>query len=490
MNSAGKQAGRVARNFTWLALQEILIRVIGLGTAVYLARTLSPASYGALGLALAIVSMAGTFVVVGTGSRAMRQTALDPAAVPTIYAQLTGFRLAAAAAAILLLVILAPLLSGALSFSTTLLILCAGLLVGYALSVRWAFRGLDRMHVTASAEIIEKILLLLGLLLLVRGQGQDVLWAPVVELVAGLLVVVWLRSRLGRDYPGLKIGFPVREWPDIAREAMPLSLGALMFSFSQHGSVLLVGWLSTAASAAGFLVAQKIMLTLSLLSMVISGAAFPSTIRLLAGNTAGALAMQANLLRYCLVIIVPAFLLVVLYAEELLVLLFGADYASAADALVILLVALPFLALNSCLSLLLRAIPKPGGILATRVVGAGVLVLLAVIAIPRLGLSGAALAVVGADMACSVMLLVLVKLATGHLPLNARCLGPFGAGALATLGYWMADETSVIARLAVSAGLYAVAILLTRALTLIELRSLPGLVLHIVREPVLREPAE
>ena len=116
--------------------------------------------------------------------------------------------------------------------------------------------------------------------------------------------------------------------------------------------------------------------------------------------------------------------------------------------------------------------------------------LLAVIAIPRLGLSGAALAVVGADMACSVMLLVLVKLATGHLPLNARCLGPFAAGALATLGYWMADETSSIARLAVSAGLYAVAILLTRALTLIELRSLPGLVLHIVREPVLREPAE
>lgn len=79
---------------------------------------------------------------------------------------------------------------------------------------------------------------------------------------------------------------------------------------------------------------------------------------------------------------------------------------------------------------------------------------------------------------------------TGRLPLNALRLGPFVAGALATLAYWLANEMPLIARLAMSAGIYAVAILLTRALTISELRSLPGLVLHIVREPVLREPAD
>ena len=57
------------RNFTWLSLQEILIRIIGLATAIYLARVLSPTSYGALGLALAIIGVLQTLVQAGTGWR-------------------------------------------------------------------------------------------------------------------------------------------------------------------------------------------------------------------------------------------------------------------------------------------------------------------------------------------------------------------------------------------------------------------------------------
>lgn len=488
MSSPSSQTQRVARNFTWLSLQETLIRVIGLVTAIYLARTLGPASFGALSLALAIVSIVGTLEA-GTGSRATRQTALDPAAVPDIYAQLIGFHLVVAAAAILILLAVAPLLSQVFSFSAALLSLCAFLLLRPALTVAWAFRGLDQMHVNAVADVVEKALTLLALVLLVRGQGNDILWAPVVEVAAGLLLVGLLRGRLSRDYPGLTIEFRTRDWADIAREGMPLGLAALMGSVSLHGSVLLLGWLSTAESAAGFLVAQKIMLTLALVVMVINAAAFPSASRLLAGDSPGALELLASLLRYYMVIITPVFLLVVFNAEALLVLLFGAEYASAGVVLIILLIALPFMALNHSLQLLLRAIPKPRWLLASRIVGTGVLLLLALLFIPRGGMSGAAMAVVGSDIAGTIILLFLVKEATGGLPLNVRCFGPFVAGGAATVAYWISGGSPVFVSLTLAAVAYFLTIMLTRAVTVGELRSLPGLILHIAREPTPRRPA-
>jgi len=112
-----EQAHRLARNFSWLTLQEVLIRLIGLATAIYLARTLTAADYGALGLALAIVSFAAVLVRAGTGSRATRLTARDPAAVPLIYAQVTGLRLASAALILTLLVGFSGVIAPAFSIS-------------------------------------------------------------------------------------------------------------------------------------------------------------------------------------------------------------------------------------------------------------------------------------------------------------------------------------------------------------------------------------
>jgi O-antigen/teichoic acid export membrane protein len=135
------QSRRLARNFTWLTLQEVLIRLIGLATAIYLARTLTASDYGALGLALAIVSFAAVLVRAGTGSRATRLTARDPAAVPLIYAQVNGLRLAAVTVIFALLAGFSGVIAPAFSISPALLILCSLLLLPPALTVGWAFRG-------------------------------------------------------------------------------------------------------------------------------------------------------------------------------------------------------------------------------------------------------------------------------------------------------------------------------------------------------------
>ena len=122
MKAPTLQTRRLARNITWISLEEVLIRIIGLATAIYLARVLTPAAYGALGLALAIVAIFSTLVQAGTGSYATRITALNPGSVPETYARISGMRLTGAGVAITILVLLAPTLSRTFSPNWTKLL--------------------------------------------------------------------------------------------------------------------------------------------------------------------------------------------------------------------------------------------------------------------------------------------------------------------------------------------------------------------------------
>lgn len=465
-------AHRLARNFSWLSLQELVIRLIGLATAVYLARTLAAEDYGALGLALAVVNFASVLIHAGTGTRATRMIARDHTAVPEVFAQITGFRILVTLVVGSLLIVFSGALGSLFSVPPVLLVVCSLLLLRSCTSVIWAFRGLDRMHVTAVADIAEKSLTFLGLLLLVHGHGQDYLWAPVVEVVAALLTIGWMYRRLLAMYPGLRPRVSLGNWMEVAREAVPFSLAGMLASVYLSGGVLLLGWLSNSADVAMFLVAQKVMLTLALLLQVVNAAAFPSTSRLVHLDMPAALALAGQLLRYYLVLIVPAFLLVAFHAPGVLTLLFGETYAEAANVLVVLLAALPFVAAGNSLQLLLRAIPRPMAVLAARGGGAAVLLLLAFMLVPRMQATGSAIALASGEAVSTVLLFLLVRRATGGLPWDRRCWAPLLAGAAAAGVYTLVAGWPIPLKLPLAALVYIALVLVLRGMLLTEVRDL------------------
>ena len=481
-----QQTRRLARNVKWLSLQELMIRLIGLATAIYLARVLGPAAYGSLGLALALIGIPGTLVQAGTGSRAIRLTALYPGSVPEIYAQTTGLRIVMTVIVFATLILCVELLSRTFSIPSNLLILCSFLLLRPALTVAWAFKGLDQMHVTAMADIAEKALLFGALLLLVKGQGNDLLWVPVLESLTALAVVLWLRKRLGAVYPGLSISFNYKAWPGVTRESLPLGMAALLGSVYLHGAVLLLGWLDTSSSAANFLVAQKLMLTMTILLFVINSSAFPSMSRLLSSNVSQALKLVSSLLRYYLVLIIPVIFLLAVYANEILSLLFGASYTDSGPVLMVLLFALPFMAISHSLLLLFRAIPKPRAVLISQVLSALVLFLAAVILIPRFGATGAAAAVVAAEASGMVLLFWLAIRSIGSTPLEIRCFAPLVAGVIVTMIFLLMDDWSLYLSLPLAALLYMLALWSMKAISADEIRSLP----KIISAALNKEPEE
>ena len=422
------QIARLIRNFGWLALSEVGTRLIGLAIAIYLARILGASLYGAVGLSIALVSILEIVVRAGTGPRAMRQVALDPSSIPEVYSQIVGLRITMGCALIIIVYLAAPSLSVALSIPTGLLVLYSFSLVGPALTTAWAFRGLERMHVVALGSTFRRLIVLLGFLCFVRDGATDLLRIPVIEVIGTLCMVSWYWTRLRREHRPLSVRFSVTKWPAILREALPVSLSALLGLVYVHGDVLLLGWFSDSAMAGEFLVAHMIVLAFSTLAEMLNKAAFPATSRLVTRDPSHGLRLHADLCRCSLLVIVPLVTYGAFYSKVIIITLFGHDYAKAHAVLTLLLMTLPIVALNQSLRHLSLALARSSHLLIGVGLGASVHVALALVLIPKAGTAGAALACLIGEAVSMIALLVLVRIAARGVPLQYRSFAPFAAG--------------------------------------------------------------
>ncbi len=459
------QIPRLIRNFGWLALAEVGSRLIGLAVAIYLARVLGASLYGAVGLSIALVGILEIVVRAGTGPRAMRQVALEPTSVPRVYSEVVGLRITIGCALIVIVYLTAPSVSAALSIPADLLVLYSFALVAPALTTAWAFRGLERMHVVALGSTLRRLIVLLGLLGFVTNGAEDLLRIPVIEVIAALCMVAGYWVMLRREYRPLAVRFSVKKWPAILREALPVSLGALLGLVYVHGDVLLLGWLADSASAGQFLVAHMIVLAFSTLIEMLNKAAFPATSRLAAGDTASALRLHADLYRCSMLVIAPIVAYGAFYSNEIITTLFGHDFTGAHRILTLLLMTLPIVALNQSLRHISLALARSSHLLIGVGLGASVHVALAVVLIPKSGPAGAALACLLGEAVSMVALLLLVRTAVRGVPLNYRSFAPFLAGGALAVMLMLIDPAYPVARLLLSAAAYLIVVSMLKGIT-------------------------
>ncbi|MDH3903740.1 MAG: polysaccharide biosynthesis C-terminal domain-containing protein [Xanthomonadales bacterium] len=189
-----------------------------------------------------------------------------------------------------------------------------------------------------------------------------------------------------------------------------------------------------------------------------------------------ALNLVADLLRYYLVLIIPGILVLALFADQILNLLFGVEYSDSGPVLMLLLTALPFLAVSDSLQLVLKAIPKPKAVLTARIVSTLVLLVIAILSVPRYGALGGAAAVVAGEAAAMVLLFWLVKRTLGAMPWNARCYEAILAGVITALVLVLTQSWPLLFRLPFAAIVYILSAGLMKAVSAHELGSVPHLI--------------
>jgi len=463
---------KIADNLSWLGVQEVFARLSGILLVVVLARNLSTSDYGSLNICLALIAMLSLLVRSGTGSRAVRLTARDAQNITGLYWQVTGLRFAMALVVSSVVIVLAQPISTFLSVPPSLLVLSVVILLRPALTVAWAFRGLDNRRPIALSVMIERALVFAGVLLLLPLHGITAQAVILLEILAGLAVVVFLRTRLDvllGERPPLRL-HPT-EWGAMFRESLPISLAAMTASLYRYGDLLLLGLLAGSSAAALYIIPHKVVMALLIPAALIGAASFPSVSRIMQKDTGAAVEMQARLFRMTLVVLLPACALAWFYATELLALLFGGDYSEGDIVLKILLLSVPLFAYATFQENLLLAAPRPRAVMTCRVFASAVHIMVSLLLIPTHGIVGAAIGCLIGQLLFAITSAAVWKTQHGRLPLQSLCSAPVAASGL--MLFALASTAAVLSvwqSLIVAALLYLVSVVLLRGVSRQEAR--------------------
>lgn len=335
----------LARHIAWLSVGEFLSRLIAFIVAINLARQLGAENYGALGVALALVSYLVVVVDGGLEPVAVREIARNPAGLPALLKRIIGQRLLAASLMYVLLLALVFLLPDRALGGRVLALIFGGRLFAYALKTDWALRGREQMRGVALGLLAQHVVYGLGIIAVLRSSAIPLFFVPVVhvgaELVLALFYALWLRA-LPRAAPVV----PPPDPPNVLRESLPIGLAKVLRVAYYEGDLLLLGWLAAAPQAGYFLASQRIVLSLVALVVLYQQSAFPTLSRLAQVNLAESRSFQNDVSRYALLWSVPIAAGGIYLSLPVMVLLFGPEYRDSAPILAILLLSLPVVLLQ------------------------------------------------------------------------------------------------------------------------------------------------
>ena len=161
--------------------------------------------------------------------------------------------------------------------------------------------------------------------------------------LSGLKNIINKKLTLGGEY--------VSEWVELAR---PIWFGGVVFALAMHADMLLVGFFLEAEVVASYFAALKISSIFALPIMAINQLSGPMISEYYHAGRFGLLQKNLRLyLFFCLLIIIPLLLIVILYGRELLS-LFNPDFSDSYYILLILSIGYLFHCLTGPASILLQ----------------------------------------------------------------------------------------------------------------------------------------
>lgn len=396
---------RVARESLPLLAGDALARLALFGATVWMARQLGPEAFGLITFAQAVlgyVLLGGDF---GLSIHGVREMAVDEQGRERTWRTVVALRTALTALLVAVALLVTWLVPAA---ATTRLVLSGTLLVALPLALvpDWAFRAIGRMDLAGMLGALQPALLLVGALALIHSP-DDILWAPVLRLVAGAITAVVGIALLARARHGEPSGSraePAGSWRDtlFSREARgALASGGVLLlanlavlAYNSGDSLLLKAFMGDRAVGLYGSAYRVIQVPLAAFNAV-TFAAFPLLARLAKGEAALARVLAGRLVGYALVggVLVAAAL--AWGAEPIVRALFGQEYAESAAVLRVLAFVVPLDFVVSTLGTAHVAAGRERPLAWCAGTAAVLNVAANLVLIPRLGLLGAAWATIG-----------------------------------------------------------------------------------------------
>lgn len=330
----------ILANLSALAAGQAIAMALGLVTHAILARALGPADYGILGFAVAVMSYFGIAASLGTDMWAMREIATERSRVREIVGAVVSLRFALCIVALAAVAILAAAWDRPPPVGTVVLIQAASLFIA-ALTLDFAFQGLERLDAVARRQVTTALIALAGVAAALGLGGGVAAAAAVLQAAAfAAVVAMWGEFAVLAGWPRFGRPSGVR-WRRIVRESAPLAVTGLVVTVYTYIDVVMLGFLRPSEEVGLYVAAMRIMM-IGLAAIAVFRTAFSPVLARLMGEPAAR--REAGHHHASAVAATGAWGALVGFAlaPEILAAIYGETFAPAAAALRVLMANLLF----------------------------------------------------------------------------------------------------------------------------------------------------
>lgn len=405
--------GRVVANTVVQFIAPGVRVAVGVVLVAILGRYLGVAGFGEYGLVVAyVVLLTNVLAEWGLATILVREIARRPEERPSLISSATLLQLVLAGLSYLGVIGIALLSSYSGEVRASLAVFGLTLLLAPVQMLTAHFMTDLRLVRLVAPAVAGTLAQLVLVLVAVALQGPLV--AVMAAGAAGVAVEqVWTAAITLRELP---LGRPTtRPWKTFLGESWPLAVSTVLSMGARQAPVLVLATFGMGAVGI-YAAADKIPTYLARVPYAFRATMFPLLARRWR-EASGSAELAAVVVAGAVLLTAPLAVVGVLFARDIVTLVFGAAFADAALPFAALMVAFVFVAVGILLEAVLVAAGAQRTNLAIRVAAALVLLALLPLVAPRLGATGAAAAVLASSVAAVLLTLVVIA-RRGHVRLG------------------------------------------------------------------------
>ena len=388
---------RIAKNFFSLAAANIIVSVLGLVVAAYLARVLLPAGFGMLALAMAIMYYFLLIPNLGLPLLGTRQAARDKDRIMQYASNIVTLRMALAFGSFCLLLLFSYLIEKPTEVKYLIILYGIGVFP-FALQLHWLFQAIEKMQYIALGQTVGAGLYAVFIFVFVR-TSEDLLAVPPIYAACMLffpslfLVLVFLR-RFGLFRPQ----FDLSLWRALLRQALPMGFSFVMIQIYYNFDIVMLGFIKDDAEVGYYSAAYKVILMVLGVGLLYHQAIFPVLSNYYKTSLESLRRLLLASARIVVTIGLPLALGGTLLARPIMELIYGDEYSSGVIAFQILIWAVAVIWLSYVYGHSLLASDRQNRYAVMITIGAAGNIALNIALIPRYGLMGASIATLIAEV--------------------------------------------------------------------------------------------
>ena len=452
--SAGR---RLVINFCLLSGGEFIAKLLTFAAFAFLARSLGAGQYGTIEFVLAVMIFFTLPADLGLGAYGAREISRNPERATALFHDITQVRILLSVVSLALLLVFASVMPKPAEVKLLLALYGVSLLLGPTL-LQWLFQAHDLMHWVALAAIVRQGVFA-GLVFAFFSPGTSIFFIGAAEVasvaaVAGYCALV-VKFRMRMPLPSLRIR--LSHLRIHLREGLPIGLTEIAWAFMWYFTTVLLGFIFHDESLGWFGASHRLLMALHTFVWLYFFNLLPSISRCVPEPPERLLELLGKSMRFVAWTSIFGAFVMTLFAREALALAYGDGFEGAAQCLGVLMWVLPLAMLSGHYRYTLIAYNLQTRLFYCTAASAGVAVLAGLALVPMFGATGAASALLLANLTTFILVYRSVRRHVVKVPL-AGYLGSPAAGlsvgiavyvALSHTGVWISGAAASVAYLAV-----------------------------------------